>query len=138
MGITDRFKEEAQKRVVKKTAKSALKKVVSEDRADDWVESVFNEDEARQKDDGDAESDSDSNSIQISGDDKQNQNETKTDEIKDKKDDVLSSVEEKLDKMAEDIEKENDSGPVTSLDDMEEEIEKKRQKLDELEDTEEE
>jgi hypothetical protein len=138
MGITDRFKEEAQKRVVKKTAKSALKKVVSEDRADDWVESVFNEDGSQKKGDGDEESDSDSNSIQISGDDTKNQNDSKTDEIKDKKDDVLSSVEERLDKMAEDIENEDDSGPVSSLDDMEEEIEKKRQKVDELEDTEEE
>lgn len=108
MGITDRLKEEARKRLLKREMEDKLSGLVSDERAEKITNTLL----------GDEEENSEVNNE--SGREKEDEESSSED------------VEEAswLDKKAEEAEEymEEDSGPVTSLDDMDELIEEKKRK----------
>lgn len=120
MTLPDKIKNEVEKRILRNKLKALLTKIVSDERADDIVEGLFEESDK-------FNNNNDSNNSKTVSDDKVSDgNETEDDNgVLSEFDDWLSEKEEEADEFMEE-----DDGPVTSLDDMEDRIQEKKDKTE--------
>lgn len=120
MTLPDKIKNEVEKRILQNKLKALLTKIVSEDRADNIIDGLFEESDK-------FNNNTESNNSETSPDSENiDKNQTEDDNgVLSEFDDWLSEKEEEADEFMEE-----DDGPVTSLDDMEDRIQEKKDKTE--------